>query len=267
MTSDMKDAIKAYCGAGWRLFPMRGGERRPHIKNFLQSASNDVHKVLEWLGRWPDMGIGVAARNSGLIVIDIDRRSNGFESRLELSRQGRAFRKTLTAGTPRHGLHLYYQSPPGMTHARGKFGAHAGIDVLWNHGVPLPPSHNQHGSYTWIDGRSAIAPLPGWAREIVEYVPDVISDTRRMAALAGGSDARVGRKADGIEGHLSSQGSGNRAMAMHWSACRMFEIVKAGRMSVEEAIQRLERSAPVGRDYTLKEARASIRDAQRKVLR
>ncbi len=89
---------------------------------------------------------------AGFFVVDVDAHYGGLAS-FEKIKQTVEFPKTVTARTPRGGLHLYYKYPSGIE-IPGRIDTINGIDILSEDSqVHMPPSAPKMGlnAYEWIN--------------------------------------------------------------------------------------------------------------------
>lgn len=169
-----------YVARGWYVFPcyaiVRGRcscakgtdcespGKHPRTHNGVKDASNSPDTVGAWLQRWPDSNWAVATgAASGIIVIDIDPRKDGFTSidNLEHERPDGPLPETLRSTTGGAGRHLFYEYPNGEQ-LPNRTNWMSGIDIKSNGGyVILPPSnHISGGVYHWDNWGGDIVPLP-----------------------------------------------------------------------------------------------------------
>ena len=73
MTETLPTALN-YAAKGWRVVPIRPGEKRPALNNWTQTASNNPDLITEWFtGPYHDHGIGIATGpESGIFILDVD---------------------------------------------------------------------------------------------------------------------------------------------------------------------------------------------------
>jgi hypothetical protein len=66
--------IIAAAGRGWRLFPVKAGDKKPPLlKDWPAKASCDLSQLEEWARRFPGCNWGLACGpESGVYVLDID---------------------------------------------------------------------------------------------------------------------------------------------------------------------------------------------------
>lgn len=155
----LDDALEL-ASRGWSLHPCLPGDKRPATK-WRDTATNDPATVSAWWSdEWKTANIGVATgAPSGIIVVDIDDLDS-----IQTLREKGDLPSTLTARTPRGGLHLYYRR--GQLEVPNSAGALApGVDVRGDGGYVLSPGSSlPNGRYTWVEQRD-LAPLPSWIAE------------------------------------------------------------------------------------------------------
>ena len=144
-------------------------------------------QVRQWWSQWPRANVAiVCGAVSGIVVVDIDPRNGGNESKSEF-----AFPPTVTCLTGGGGEHYYYAHPGGVFNRKLLA---AGIDLKGDGGyVIAPPSNHQLGLYRWEVGfspwESPLAPFPEFinrddpVREATRH-PDFAAALER--ALQGG---------------------------------------------------------------------------------
>lgn len=184
------DATLAYAEAGWPVFPLRPGTKRPATPNHTEAACDGsdrrcIDGHVGWEARAtldPDRiiagwrhrpyGIGIACGPANLLVVDLDTAKDGSVSgshtlaHLE-AQAGESLPATWTVGTPSGGRHLYYRQPEGrnLGNTAGRLGP--GIDTRGVGGyVVAPPTPTGTGDY-WLVDDPAPAELPGWFLELL----------------------------------------------------------------------------------------------------
>lgn len=145
----------AYARQGYRVFPLRAGDKRPAVRGGYKIATTDPNRIDAWT-RQPSLergNIGLAT-GSGLVVIDVDPRNGG-----ELDP---SWPETLTVRTPSGGWHLYYAAPEGgpiRSSADGRIAR--GVDVRAEGGyVVAPGSVSAAGEWRWEDSNAPVLALP-----------------------------------------------------------------------------------------------------------
>lgn len=220
------DAANSYADRGWHVHPLQPGSKEPATR-WRDTATTDRTTLQQWFGSGV-AGIGIACGDvSGIVVVDVD----DLAAIPKLREQG-PLPDTLTARTPRGGLHLYYQHP-GFE-VRNSAGLLAeGVDVRGDGGyVVAPPTVLPNGSYTWVSHRP-LAPLPEWVgkartREPSAPAPAVQVDpsgTSRWGATV--LEREIARLVGAPEGQRNS--------ALYQSALKTFGAVKAGHVDQGQA--------------------------------
>lgn len=187
----MLSAALEYAKAGMAVFPVAGvlpdgtcrcGKadcnsigKHPHsmAHHGSKAATTNLETVRRWWRKDPHANIGIvpAKCNPALAVLDIDPRNGGNETRSELEKQHGPFTRLIECRSGGGGVHLWFRAPPNAQ-LPGKAGA--GIDVIYNLYVVVPPSLHKSGQrYEWLPDRSLLndgdreflPPLPAWIAE------------------------------------------------------------------------------------------------------
>jgi Bifunctional DNA primase/polymerase, N-terminal len=190
-SSSLGAAALDYAAAGWRVFPIKPGQKKPPLtRHGFKNATTDRELVRRLWTRFPTANIGVATGN-GLAVIDVDRR-NGGELRPE-------WPVTLTARTPSGGVHFFYSVTERVRNSAGRMAQ--GVDVRGDGGyVLVAPSVVDGVTYEWID-----------VRPIAEIGVELVLPT-------GAGPARGRRR-----------GRGGRELPADWRPYEPPELVREGR--------------------------------------
>ncbi len=151
---DLHSAAVRYAARGWAVLPCHTPHadrcscskpdcsapgKHPRLVNGLNGASIDRAAIEQWWNRWPDANIGIrTGEASGLVVVDIDRRSGGDRTLSQLVDQHDKLPSTLAVRTG-DGVHLYFAHPgwPVRNDAGRRLGP--GIDVRGEGGYVLAP--------------------------------------------------------------------------------------------------------------------------------
>src|ERR1039457_237800 len=138
------------------LFVLPANGKLPLTPRGFHSASKDPDKVRKWWKRWPEANIGIACDASDLVVLDVDKRSGGFDTLDELE-SSCELPETPCSHTGGDGLHAFFRFP-GVALK----GTHNGIDIKHHGYVIAPPSMHASGQrYEWIiDLDQPIGSLP-----------------------------------------------------------------------------------------------------------
>ena len=151
---DLHSAAVRFAARGWAVLPchtpVNGGcscsktdcsapGKHPRLVNGLNGASTDRAAIEQWWNRWPEANLGIrTGEASGLVVVDIDRRSGGDRTLSQLVDQHDKLPSTLAVRTG-DGVHLYFAHPgwPVRNDAGRRLGP--GIDVRGEGGYVLAP--------------------------------------------------------------------------------------------------------------------------------
>ena len=144
--------------------------KHPLTIHGLHDASNEWPQVDEWHARYPLANWGMRTGSldtggSGLVVIDIDRKSGGFSTWDMLRNEHAEPIETVTVSTGNNGQHLIFKYPAG-DHAikSGTNVLGAGVDVRANGGyIVIPPSvTTKPYAFEHTPADYPIAELPAW---------------------------------------------------------------------------------------------------------
>ena len=149
MTTILEEAL-AYAKRGWYVFPAREKPGQPYVRNGelytpeektpytakgLLDATRDEDQIRAWWTTWENALIGVNAGESGLFVVDIDKKGvNGFDTYSTWNINDTA---GLKAMTPSGGMHIIF-SGKGRTTTN----ATIGIDTRSVNGYFIAPPSN-----------------------------------------------------------------------------------------------------------------------------
>ena len=259
----------AYAEAGWPVFPLRPGSKRPATPNHTaehcdHSDPRCRHGHVGWEERatidpdritraWESRpyGIGIACGPAGLVVVDLDvakgSSTSGTETltHLEHSR-GQALPATWTVATPSGGRHLYYRQPDDqpLGNTAGKAGP--GIDTRARGGyVVAPPTATAAGSYGLIDDHQPVE-LPSWFVELVSTAPqrtERVETQARPIRLAprfsnpGRVDRYVAGAIDAEQQRINAAPEGQRNHTLFTASIAIGQLVGAHVLDQTEAEQ------------------------------
>lgn len=194
---------------GWKILPVHGLGRdgkctcgkthidskeigkHPAINNWNTQATDDLEQLATWWGVNPDYNVGVFAKESGFLVIDVDPRSGGDESFITLENRAEgALPPTVEAitgvwddrqGRPTRGRHLIYKCDPNEKFI-GNFKSEGlgGIDVKHNGYILLTPSRHFSGvNYVWKPGHAP------WEMDIAQAPEELLNVIRPKKKARG----------------------------------------------------------------------------------
>jgi putative DNA primase/helicase len=274
-----------FAGLNWKVMPCHGindrgmctcgkthrepkdAGKHPAINEWQVNATDDISVVQNWWNENQEYNLGVFCRPSGFFVIDIDPRSQGFESfeKFEELVEG-ALPPTVEAETGEYshkgkivrGRHLYYKVDAGE-HLKGKFSKDEnlpGIDIKHNGYVMVPPSRHVSGvEYRWKAGHAP------WEIEMAEAPEELLATLRSGksstgASVSGNISTRLGEGSWDFLRDLTFKGEkldvdrflrdgideGSRAVDLYAMACAIANTVdvntEMGRTMVETTMIR-----------------------------
>ncbi|MFI7580560.1 bifunctional DNA primase/polymerase [Kocuria kalidii] len=162
---DRLDLALDYATKGYAVFPLRPGSKKPAVGNGQNEATTDEATVRAWWTDMPNANIGISARASGLVVVDIDTKTDDGRATWARATAGRAIPEPeFVVLTPSGGEHRYYQhdyAEAGISNSAGKLAVGPGVDIRANGYVVAP------GSYTeaeWSKDGSRLEAYPGYYR-------------------------------------------------------------------------------------------------------
>ncbi|MFJ9027296.1 bifunctional DNA primase/polymerase [Streptomyces sp. NPDC102274] len=284
MTSPLLNAALDAAERGWRVFPLRPGDKRPALhgetacprtgectaghRKWEQRATTDPDRIRRAWSTCP-FNIGIATGPSGLVVVDLDmpkRTTKGstdapsgattFEALCERTGQpGPATYRTRTASG---GQHLYFTAPPctRLANTAGRLGPL--IDTrAWGGYVVAAGSIVQGAAYAVVDP-APVAQAPDWLLDALKPSqpparPVVVSMPKCGTRAA---QAALDRECDTVRAAPEKQGN----TTLNRSAFKVGRFVAWGdipRHEVEQAFQ----AAGEERGLTVAECRATIRSA------
>lgn len=193
--NDVLRAALAYAERGWRVVPIRPGEKRPMIDAWQDAATTDAALIEQWWRRWPAHGVGIATgRESGIFVLDVDNNhaagKYGDDSLADLEATYGKLPDTVEVLTGSGGRHLYFRFPANaeVTNSAGRLGPW--LDVRGDGGqVVAPPTKHPNGCpYEW-DASSRfdeveLADAPVWLLRLLTEAP-AVEPRRERIAYAG----------------------------------------------------------------------------------
>lgn len=168
---ELRNAALELADRGWSVIPIKPRSKAPLVRlvpHGKDDASSDLLTVYRWWLMAPAANVAIVAHASGLVVLDVDERNDGFETLAELESEWGVLPTTVSAVSGGGGMHYYFRHPGGVL--RGSLGA--GIDVK-DHGYTLaPPSvHDSGRRYAWDEhpDETEVASLEGPWLSLLEY--------------------------------------------------------------------------------------------------
>lgn len=150
MSRALRNAALDYADRGWAVVPLKPRGKMPLgriVPNGLSQATSDLATVLRWWRAEPRANIGIVAKPSDLIILDVDPDDGGDDTLYELERELGALPETVRQESGGGGAHYLYRHPGGDF--RGKLGD--GLDIRDQAYIVAAPSiHPETGrTYEW----------------------------------------------------------------------------------------------------------------------
>ena len=171
-------AALAYAARGWRVLPIKAGEKRPPMTAWQDAATTDPDTITAWFtGLYRGCGVGIATgRESGIFVLDVDVADGkaGEASYEALVERYGDIPATVTAVTGSGGFHYLWKMPADFTvrnNASTRLGP--GLDVRGEGGqiVAAPTIHPNGTAYRWVTGAGPddlpVAEAPAWLLDLL----------------------------------------------------------------------------------------------------
>jgi P4 family phage/plasmid primase-like protien len=273
----LEKAALWYAEQGWKILPVHGmgkdgkctcgrqhvdtkeNGKHPASASGQKDATTDPIVIQSWWRDNPDYNIGVLAKESGFLVIDIDPRNGGDKSMVRLEERAEGnLPPTVEAitgswsdnGQLKRGRHLLYKCDPNEKFiANFKKEGLDGIDVKHNGYILISPSRHFSGyTYEWKPGHAP------WEMEIAEAPEELLNiirsrNLRKSAGGLGGTsyevsdwdflrDLKFGDKGKLDIDHILAEGidEGSRAVDLYALACALANkhgTDNSGRIAVE----------------------------------
>lgn len=181
-TIDALEAASRYVASGYRVLPIKPGEKRPPMREWTKAATTDTNTVVNWWapgGAYEDHGIGLALGwqdtpygQRCVFAIDLDEHDpeqSGAKAWANLIAENGDPGDTVCAATGGGGMHFLFAAESHVRNGR----IAPGVDVRGDGGqiVVAPTLHPSGNPYQWIDGHAPweheLADAPDWLIELV----------------------------------------------------------------------------------------------------
>lgn len=215
------------CGGSHRECDGQRGKHPRGQWSRQATASPAVIRAMLAGGPW---NLGIAAKQSGLLVVDEDRPGafTAFAASI-----GQAVTPTFTVATAK-GHHYYYRQEQGapLGNGRGALAGH-GIDVrgggAGNGGYVVGPGsvHATGVIYSPADSAAPVLPVPGW---LASALRPAVPAPRRVSGRPTTSASLKGLVRVVLEAK-----EGERNSVLYWSSCRAAGLVSEGRVDESTA--------------------------------
>lgn len=164
------DAAVGYARREVAVFPCVPRRKEPLTSHGHLDATTDRAAIARWWRRWPQAGVGIACKPSGIVVTDVDPRNGGDDSLADLERLHGPLPTSWRVLTGGGGLHVILQAPADVALVDGPLVP--GIDLKANGYIIAPPSLHPSGRrYAWELGCGPddipLASAPAWLFELL----------------------------------------------------------------------------------------------------
>lgn len=193
---------------GWRVFPLRPGDKRPAVRDWQVRATSDHDRIRACWASGP-YNVGIACGPSGLVVLDLDVPKedacppegwtgglirDGRDVLAAVAQQaGMPFPShTYTVTTRSGGTHLYFTAPAGepLRNTAGRVGWL--VDTRASGGYVVAAGSVVDGRCYRVRTDAAVAELPNWVARVaraqeataVHAGPTSIADIRHQSSYA-----------------------------------------------------------------------------------
>ncbi len=176
--SELGRAALEYVRAGFAVFPLREGSKKPATAHGVNDWTDNPQTVADWWAEHPDSNIGIACGtpSGGLLVLDFDvdeeRDKDGLATLNEWERTHGPLPETAVAITGGGGMHYLYRTD--RTNIRPSTNPELGVDVRCDGSyIVAPPSVHESGkSYGWQDAYDevGIATATGAVYDFLDHV-------------------------------------------------------------------------------------------------
>lgn len=209
-TGSPLDAALYYASLGWRVLPIKPGEKRPPMASWQHAATTDEKVIRNWYrGLYGGHGVGIATgAESGIFVLDVDVSDgkHGDDTLADLEATYGPLPDTVRAMTGTGGAHIFFAIPDGAD-IRNNAGTRLGpgLDIRGEGGqvVAAPTVHPNGRAYAWEDGYGpdevAVADAPAWLIGMLISMPEQ-PERQPENIITGASPAADG---DSIAEHIN----------------------------------------------------------------
>ena len=111
LNNETINAAQVLASFDWPVFPVNPDTKAPLITSWQSRATRNWSSIIDLFKDCPSAAIGlVTGQKSGLVVVDIDEREN-LSGLQNFKNAGYELSPTVSASTPRGGIHLYFKAP------------------------------------------------------------------------------------------------------------------------------------------------------------
>jgi putative DNA primase/helicase len=186
MDNNKFSKLRFYANKGWPIFPVTwliNGQcscgrsdcnspgKHPLVDGGFYSATTDLDQIRGWQEKWPDANWGMRTGDkkdggAGIVVIDIDHKTDGFFTWDLLREENPGPIETVTVATGNGGQHLWFLYPEGTDIRSGAGVLGKGVDIRANLGyVLVPPSFTTNlYRFELNPSETSLIEMPAWIR-------------------------------------------------------------------------------------------------------
>jgi hypothetical protein len=163
-------AALMYAARGWRVHPLRPGEKAALLKSWPELATTDTDTIRGWWAKYPtaNVGLGPGPKSGGLAVVDIDPRNGGLATWARLREKiERDQLAGLVVRTGSGGFHAYYNTSAIAVPLPKVLGPGVEVHAHDTLNIVAPPSIHPNGHpYTWLAGGVPLPYPDAWLRAL-----------------------------------------------------------------------------------------------------
>lgn len=135
--------------------------------------TSPTEHVLKWISKYREINLAVlTGKESGILILDVDKKSGGFDSLKYLESTFSSLPQTWITETGGGGKHFWFKY--NGNDIGNPTGFKKGIDIRCNGGIAIAPSslHSSGNYYRWSDefhpAWTELAPTPQWLIDLIK---------------------------------------------------------------------------------------------------
>jgi predicted P-loop ATPase len=272
-----------YGEKGIRIFPVKlvdcsdgSVDKKPLIKDNLNSASCDRDQITKWWTEFPTAAIGFpTGAINGVFVVDVDTPEGHGTDGVSTWRSLEVTHgpiDTFEVETATKGRHKYFLHPGGLGSSVKKIGE--GIDHRGDGGWAVAPGSVTPNGRRWTVVKDFdLKPLPAWVAEAVANKERTALDEFVGEAREGETDAGL-RELNRLFAEIERAPKGEKHSVRYRNAAAVGNIVAGGevlletaRAALEAAIERIKNEGGKSDAEVMRDRRKDIEDGLEKGLR
>lgn len=270
---------------GWHIFPCEPTEKlpallypgtdRPGRIHWPSMATNDVNQIVQWWTANPEYNIGVAMKQSGLMVVDCDvvkedewgdaPLTDGVDQFEDVcKKRGVSWEDTidtLIVETPSKGMHLYYWWPNNVVGSQRRLAGERKVDIRVgtekDGGYVVGPGSLTTKGWYHVINPAPIKRTPTW---LVNTIVQPRPQRRRREPAENPFDAPHPFERAGIHRDLLSAPEGKRNDMLNWAVTKT--VREQPSFTLEQVYEEFEQDA-LNIGLTLQEIRGTVESAYR----